>query len=70
MTHLRSTLVVGHGMVGHRLVRAAIERGLTETHDDPRVTLVLDAEVTEGEGPVALGATIPVGAPDVAGAAR
>ncbi|KRF35110.1 nitrite reductase large subunit NirB [Nocardioides sp. Soil805] len=86
MTHLRSTLVVvGHGMVGHRLVQAAIERGLTETHDivvigaerrpaydrvaltsffaadsadelsllpagaydDPRVTLVLDAEVTE-----------------------
>lgn len=86
MTHLRSTLVVvGHGMVGHRFVQAAIERGLTETHDivvigaerrpaydrvaltsffaaesadelsllpegtydDPRVTLVLDAEVTE-----------------------
>ena len=34
MTHLRSTLVVvGHGMVGHRFVQAAIERGLTETHD-------------------------------------
>lgn len=86
MTHKRSTLVVvGHGMVGHRFVQAAIERGLTETHDivvigaerrpaydrvaltsffaaesadelsllpegeydDPRVTLVLDAEVTE-----------------------
>lgn len=86
MRHLRSTLVVvGHGMVGHRFVQAAIERGLTETHDivvigaerrpaydrvaltsffaaasadelsllpegvydDPRVTLVLDAEVTE-----------------------
>ncbi|MCH1867776.1 nitrite reductase large subunit NirB [Nocardioides sp. CFH 31398] len=26
-------VVVGHGMVGHRLVQAAIERGLTETHD-------------------------------------
>ena len=86
MRHTRSTLVVvGHGMVGHRFVQAAIERGLTETHDivvigaerrpaydrvaltcffaaesadelsllpegaydDPRVTLVLDAEVTE-----------------------
>ena len=32
--HLRKTLVVvGHGMVGHRFVQAAIERGLTETHD-------------------------------------
>lgn len=34
MTHLRPTIVVvGHGMVGHRFVQAAIERGLTETHD-------------------------------------
>ncbi|GGD13180.1 nitrite reductase large subunit NirB [Nocardioides daphniae] len=34
MTHLRKHLVVvGHGMVGHRFVQAAIERGLTETHD-------------------------------------
>ena len=32
--HLRRTLVVvGHGMVGHRFVQAAVERGLTETHD-------------------------------------
>jgi nitrite reductase (NADH) large subunit len=32
--HLRKTLlVVGHGMVAHRFVQAAIERGLTETHD-------------------------------------
>ena len=32
--HLRKTIVVvGHGMVGHRFVQAAIERGLTETHD-------------------------------------
>jgi nitrite reductase (NADH) large subunit len=32
--HLRQRLlVVGHGMVGHRFVLAAIERGLTETHD-------------------------------------
>ena len=34
MTHLRKTLVVvGNGMVGHRFVQAAIERGLTETYD-------------------------------------
>ena len=34
MTHLRKTLVVaGHGMVGHRLVQAAIGRGLTERYD-------------------------------------
>ena len=32
--HLRKkVVVVGHGMVGHRFVTAAIERGLTETHD-------------------------------------
>ena len=32
--HLRKKLVVvGHGMVGHRFVQAAIERGLTETYD-------------------------------------
>jgi nitrite reductase (NADH) large subunit len=32
--HTRKRLVVaGHGMVGHRFVQAAIERGLTETHD-------------------------------------
>ncbi|GAA4121644.1 nitrite reductase large subunit NirB [Nocardioides fonticola] len=29
----RTLVVVGHGMVGHRFVTAAIERGLTETHD-------------------------------------
>ncbi len=32
--HMRQQLVVvGHGMVGHRFVQAAIERGLTETYD-------------------------------------
>ncbi|ABL79896.1 MULTISPECIES: nitrite reductase large subunit NirB [unclassified Nocardioides] len=31
--HRRTLLVAGHGMVGHRFVQAAIERGLTETHD-------------------------------------
>jgi nitrite reductase (NADH) large subunit len=34
MTHHRRTLVVaGNGMVGHRFVQAAIERGLTERYD-------------------------------------
>ncbi len=34
MTHFRKTLVVvGNGMVGHRFVQAAIERGLTELYD-------------------------------------
>jgi nitrite reductase (NADH) large subunit len=34
MTHLRQTLVlIGHGMVGHRFIQAAIERGLTERWD-------------------------------------
>src|SRR3954453_18471367 len=32
--HRRQQLVVvGHRMVGHRFVEAAVERGLTETHD-------------------------------------
>ena len=31
--HRRTVVVIGHGMVGHRFVQAAIERGLTETHD-------------------------------------
>ena len=26
-------VVVGHGMVGHRFAQAAVERGLTETHE-------------------------------------
>jgi nitrite reductase (NADH) large subunit len=34
MTHLRKKLIVaGNGMVGHRFVQAAIERGLTERYD-------------------------------------
>jgi nitrite reductase (NADH) large subunit len=34
MTHLRQTLVlIGNGMVGHRFVQAAVERGLTERWD-------------------------------------
>ncbi|WP_244931060.1 nitrite reductase large subunit NirB [Nocardioides sp. W7] len=31
--HRKTLVVVGHGMVGHRFVQAAVERGLTETHD-------------------------------------
>ncbi|GAB2887872.1 nitrite reductase large subunit NirB [Nocardioides pacificus] len=33
MRHRRTLVVIGHGMVGHRFVQAAIERGLTETYD-------------------------------------
>ncbi|QYJ03147.1 nitrite reductase large subunit NirB [Nocardioides panacisoli] len=33
MSHRKHLVVVGHGMVGHRFVQAAIERGLTDTHD-------------------------------------
>jgi len=33
MNTRRTVVVVGHGMVGHRFAQAAIERGLTETHD-------------------------------------
>ncbi|MEX0426366.1 nitrite reductase large subunit NirB [Nocardioides sp. DS6] len=33
MNTRKTLVVVGHGMVGHRFVQAAIERGLTETHD-------------------------------------
>jgi nitrite reductase (NADH) large subunit len=33
MTKRQRIVVVGHGMVGHRFAQAALERGLTETHD-------------------------------------
>ncbi|GAA1514894.1 nitrite reductase large subunit NirB [Nocardioides humi] len=33
MNQRKHLVVVGHGMVGHRFVQAAIERGLTETYD-------------------------------------
>ena len=57
--HLRKTLVVvGHGMVGHRFVQAAIERGLTETHD----VLVLGAEQRPAYDRVALTSFFEVGA--------
>ena len=32
-SYRKRIVVVGHGMVGHRFVEAAVERGLTETHD-------------------------------------
>ena len=33
MSTRKRIVVVGHGMVGHRFAQAAVERGLTETHD-------------------------------------
>jgi len=49
--HLRPRIVVvGHGMVGHRFVQAAVERGLTETHD----VLVLGEEPRPAYDRVAL----------------
>jgi nitrite reductase (NADH) large subunit len=58
-THLRKSLiVVGHGMVGHRFVQAAIERGLTETHD----ITVLGAESRPAYDRVALTSFFEVGA--------
>ncbi|MCD6639808.1 MAG: nitrite reductase large subunit NirB, partial [Nocardioides sp.] len=33
MNQRPTVIVVGHGMVGHRFAQAAVERGLTETHD-------------------------------------
>ncbi|MGF9753867.1 nitrite reductase large subunit NirB [Microvirga sp. 0TCS3.31] len=33
MSKRQRIVVVGHGMVGHRFAKAAVERGLTETHD-------------------------------------
>jgi len=57
--HLRHQLVVvGHGMVGHRFVQAAIERGLTETHD----IVVVGAEPRPAYDRVALTSYFEVGA--------
>ncbi len=59
MAHLRRRLVVvGHGMVGHRFVQAAIERGLTETHD----IVVLGEECRPAYDRVALTSFFEVGA--------
>ncbi|GAA1953537.1 nitrite reductase large subunit NirB [Nocardioides panacihumi] len=46
----RQVVVVGHGMVAHRFVEAAVERGLTETHD----ITVLGAEARPAYDRVAL----------------
>ncbi|MDF9714915.1 nitrite reductase large subunit NirB [Nocardioides sp. ChNu-99] len=51
-------VVVGHGMVGHRFVAAAIERGLTETHD----VVVYGAEPRAAYDRVALTSFFEVGA--------
>ncbi|CAN5115840.1 nitrite reductase large subunit NirB [soil metagenome] len=51
-------VVVGHGMVGHRFVEAAIERGLTQTHD----ILVLGEENRPAYDRVALTSFFEVGA--------
>ncbi|MFC7726451.1 nitrite reductase large subunit NirB [Nocardioides sp. GCM10028917] len=50
MTKRQRIVVVGHGMVGHRFAQAAVERGLTETHD----VLVLGEEPRAAYDRVAL----------------
>ncbi len=56
--HRRTLVVVGHGMVGHRFVQAAIERGLTETHD----VVVVGEETRAAYDRVALTSFFEVGA--------
>lgn len=56
--HRSRIIVVGHGMVGHRFVAAAIERGLTETHD----ILVVGEEPRAAYDRVALTSFFEVGA--------
>ncbi|WP_148616255.1 nitrite reductase large subunit NirB [Nocardioides rubriscoriae] len=56
--HRRTLVVVGHGMVGHRFVQAAIERGLTETHD----VVVVGEEARPAYDRVALTSFFEVGA--------
>jgi len=58
----RKTLVVaGHGMVGHRFVQAAVERGLTETHD----IVVVGEETRPAYDRVALTSFFEVGAEEL-----
>ncbi|WP_309647199.1 nitrite reductase large subunit NirB [Nocardioides sp.] len=60
--HKRLTLVVvGHGMVGHRFVQAAIERGLTETYD----VVVVGEECRPAYDRVALTSFFEVGAEEL-----
>lgn len=62
-THRRRTLVVvGHGMVGHRFVQAAVERGLTETHD----IVVVGEETRAAYDRVALTSFFDIGADELA----
>lgn len=56
--HRKQLVVVGHGMVGHRFVQAAIERGLTETYD----IVVLGEEPRPAYDRVALTSFFEVGA--------
>lgn len=56
--HRPRIVVVGHGMVGHRFVAAAVERGLTDTHD----LLVLGQEGRAAYDRVALTSFFEVGA--------
>jgi nitrite reductase (NADH) large subunit len=56
--HRRTLVVVGHGMVGHRFVQAAVERGLTETYD----IVVVGAEARPAYDRVALTSFFEVGA--------
>src|ERR687895_1252868 len=60
--HLRKQLVVvGHGMVGHRFVQAAIERGVTETYD----VVVVGEEPRPAYDRVALTSFFEVGADEL-----
>lgn len=56
--HRRQLIVIGHGMVGHRFVQAAVERGLTETHD----IVVIGEELRLAYDRVALTSYFEVGA--------
>ena len=56
--HRKRLVVAGHGMVAHRFVQAAIERGLTETHD----VLVVGEEPRPAYDRVALTSYFDVGA--------
>ena len=62
MIHRRKQLVVvGHGMVGHRFVQAAVERGLTETYD----VVVVGEEPRPAYDRVALTSFFEVGADEL-----
>ena len=62
MIHRRKQLVVvGHGMVGHRFVQAAIERGVTETYD----VVVVGEEPRAAYDRVALTSFFEVGADEL-----